>query len=102
MKTLVPVCGKKVFTFAHLSYDDAIDRFGIDKPDIRSSLEILNITNTGLAKAIESPEFPIFEMADIHNDKEMRTEFEFVLNSLLHLEILSKKLAYSSNLFLKY
>lgn len=64
MRSLVPVKDSSAneSQLAHLSYDDAIDRFGIDKPDIRSSLEIINITNTGLATAIENPEFPIFEM----------------------------------------
>lgn len=61
MLTLVPVEKNKV-NVSYLAYDDAISRFGIDKPDIRSSLEIINISGAGLAKAIEHPDFPVFEM----------------------------------------
>ncbi|ANB13912.1 aspartate--tRNA ligase MSD1 [Sugiyamaella lignohabitans] len=45
--------------FRSLSYNSAISRFGIDKPDLRSSLEIIDLSDS--AKAIESPEYPIIE-----------------------------------------
>lgn len=48
-----------------LTYDEAISRFGIDKPDIRSSLEIID--TTGYATAIEEPGFPVFEVLVIRN-----------------------------------
>jgi len=31
--------------FKRLSYDDAVDRFGLDKPDIRFALELVDISN---------------------------------------------------------
>lgn len=47
-------------SFTELSYDDAISRFGIDKPDLRSSLEIFNAS--AYATSVENTDFPIFEL----------------------------------------
>ncbi|KAH3685885.1 hypothetical protein WICPIJ_003174 [Wickerhamomyces pijperi] len=43
----------------HLNYDEVIAKYGIDKPDLRSTLEIVNLT--GFCEIPENPEFPVFE-----------------------------------------
>ena len=52
-------------SFTKLLYDDAIARFGIDKPDLRSSLEIFNASD--YAKSVENDEFPLFEVLVLRN-----------------------------------
>lgn len=52
-------------SFSKLLYDDAISRFGIDKPDLRSSLEIFNASQ--FAKSVEDTEFPVFEVMVLRN-----------------------------------
>lgn len=52
-------------SFSKLLYDDAISRFGIDKPDLRSSLEIFNASE--FAKSVEDAEFPVFEVMVLRN-----------------------------------
>lgn len=47
----------------HLKYDDAIARFGIDKPDLRSSLEIKRLPAT----AITHKEYPVCEALVLEN-----------------------------------
>jgi aspartyl-tRNA synthetase len=46
--------------FTHLSYEQVLSKYGIDKPDLRSTLEFQNLE--GLATAIENPDFPVFEV----------------------------------------
>lgn len=47
-------------SFNKLLYDEAIARFGIDKPDLRSSLEIVNVSE--FATSVENPNYPVFEV----------------------------------------
>lgn len=47
-------------SFNKLLYDEAIERFGIDKPDLRSSLEIFNAS--AFAKSTDNTEFSVFEV----------------------------------------
>ncbi|CAN6656235.1 aspartate--tRNA ligase, mitochondrial [Trichomonascus vanleenenianus] len=51
--------------FNPLKYTDALERFGIDKPDLRSSIEIINLS--GVAKATEHPDFPVLEAIVLKN-----------------------------------
>lgn len=55
---LFPIEGKA--PFSSLGYEEAIERFGIDKPDLRSSLEIFNASK--FAKATGHEDFPVFEV----------------------------------------
>lgn len=55
----------KADNLTHLTYDEAISRFGIDKPDIRSSLEIVD--TTGYARAVDHEGFDVFEILVIRN-----------------------------------
>lgn len=47
-------------SFTELSYEDAISKFGIDKPDLRSSLEIFDASL--YATSVEHTDFPVFEI----------------------------------------
>lgn len=47
-------------SFTELSYEDAISKFGIDKPDLRSSLEIFDASL--YATSVENADFPVFEI----------------------------------------
>lgn len=51
-------------TFHKLTYKEAISRFGIDKPDLRSSLEIIDISE--YVKS-ENEEFPVMEAVVLKN-----------------------------------
>ena len=45
-KIFFEILGKEIITpFNRLKYDEAIDRFGLDKPDMRFDLELKNVTN---------------------------------------------------------
>ena len=46
--------------FVHLSYDQVLSQYGIDKPDLRSTLKFHNLE--GLATAVENAEYPVFEV----------------------------------------
>lgn len=46
--------------FVHLSYEHVLQKYGIDKPDLRSTLEFQCLE--GLATALEDPEYPVFEV----------------------------------------
>lgn len=51
--------------FVHLSYDEVLSKYGIDKPDLRSTIEIQDLT--GFAKSKEDSSFPIFEVCILKN-----------------------------------
>lgn len=46
--------------FIHLDYDHVLSKYGIDKPDLRSTLIIQDLSK--YAKATENSDFPIFEV----------------------------------------
>jgi aspartyl-tRNA synthetase len=45
--------------FSYLTYSDAIAKYGIDKPDLRSTLEIIDLSD--VANATENLEYPVLE-----------------------------------------
>lgn len=55
----------KVGNFVHLSYDHVLSKYGIDKPDLRSTIEIQDLSE--FATAIENPDFPVFEVCILPN-----------------------------------
>lgn len=61
--TLIQVQENESFT--KLLYEEAIEKFGIDKPDLRSSLEIFNASE--YATSTENAEFPLFELLVLKN-----------------------------------
>lgn len=52
--------GVKTGDLVHLSYNEVLSKYGIDKPDLRSTIEIQDLSE--FAKAIEDDQFPIFEV----------------------------------------
>jgi len=48
--------GKKVTKFVHLTYDEAMNNYGVDKPDLRFDLKIVDISD-----AVKDCEFKVFK-----------------------------------------
>lgn len=65
--------------FTELLYNEAIAKYGIDKPDLRSSLEIFNASD--FAKSIQNPEFPVFEVLVLRGGLSIPELLETVTNS---------------------
>lgn len=69
-ESLIPITpdnmGKDLH-FTSITYNEAISRFGIDKPDVRSSFEIIDLQKCGVAKATENEAFTVFEVMVIPN-----------------------------------
>lgn len=52
--------GVKGGDFIHLSYEEVLSKYGIDKPDLRSTIEHQDLSD--FAIAIEDKKFPVFEV----------------------------------------
>jgi len=62
VKHLFKTCCDVVFTqhFPHMSYDNAMERYGCDKPDIRFGMEFLSLNNIVKGKG-----FNVFDSAEL-------------------------------------
>lgn len=60
IKTIDGPSGIKSGDLVHLSYDEALSKYGIDKPDLRSSLEVEDMGK--FATGIEDVQYSVFEV----------------------------------------
>lgn len=64
--------GVRLGPLAHLTYSEALSKYGIDKPDLRSTLELQDLSSYA---SVESAEFPVFEVCvlrgAIHQGKQL-------------------------------
>ncbi|KAI5953406.1 MSD1 [Candida jiufengensis] len=61
----IPTGDQSHSNFKNLTYKEALEKFGIDKPDLRSNLSFINLENH--FTAIENEEFPIVEICILKN-----------------------------------
>lgn len=60
-----PASGQSALAFSSLTYRDALARFGIDKPDLRSALENTNLTR--FFSPLNHVDFPVVEACILRN-----------------------------------